>query len=331
MTLNGKIGIVAALILTVLLFSSRAASSAQLLPTPVSPRIVRTASPAELNQARAEWENSAHSDTFDDGMGANTTCAKCKSPSNYDPSQNVAAQFALDCASCKRVPGQPRPELTGGEPVSQANWRDISCEICHKPAGSSYDVNVSFWDQSSGTYLEIESTTQLCAHCHEGQHGFEVVEEQNQSQVHKGLLCTDCHGSHGERSACTDCHDPSAGAGAPEHARHTDVNCTACHDAGGLSIWYDNVPNSIHLNQYITRRFAHTLTSWPSHNLSKSVNCLRCHHPQTNSTVPRPALADQVSCEACHHHQDGAVLMWCQFLSRNPDPIQVYSTPTAPP
>src|SRR5690606_18642612 len=79
------------------------------------------ATPLEIAAAVALWEQSGHAETFDGGMGADTTCAKCKSPFNWDP-QALAAEAALDCAACKRVPGEDRPLLEGGEPVPEDEW-----------------------------------------------------------------------------------------------------------------------------------------------------------------------------------------------------------------
>ncbi|MBN2471040.1 MAG: hypothetical protein JXN59_09970, partial [Anaerolineae bacterium] len=41
------------------------------------------ASPLEIAAAYAAWEQSGHAETFDNGMGADTTCARCKSPFNW--------------------------------------------------------------------------------------------------------------------------------------------------------------------------------------------------------------------------------------------------------
>lgn len=280
----------------------------------------RVATEEELQLAYVEWSSSLHADTYDEGMGANTTCSKCKSPKNWDP-ENEVQDIALDCYSCKRVPGEPRPELSESELIDQADWQNIGCDICHQPIGDSYAVDISFWDQSSQTYMPVHDTNELCAKCHEGLHGFEVIEEQHASPAHNDWGCTRCHGAHGAPSACTDCHNPQAASGAAEHARHLNVNCTACHDAGKLGIWQEEEPTSKHFSQYITRRFAHTLTSWPSHNLSLSVNCIRCHHPANREV---PVLVQEVSCEACH--PDGEVLFWCEFFERdvnpNNDPIE---------
>lgn len=293
-------------------------------PTPSSIPLLYIATQEELLIARTEWGLSAHSNTFDDGLGANTTCARCKSPMNWDPSQQLAAQQALDCGSCKRIPGAPRPELESGTPVLQDEWHNIQCNICHIPVGNSYYTSVAFWDQASRSYIPVQNASEICAKCHEGQHGFNVIEEQTVSKGHSAWECTRCHGSHGRSSACTDCHDSTASAGASEHLRHPSVNCTACHDQGNLSIWLDTNPNSKHLDQYITRRFAHTLTSWPSHDLSRQVKCVRCHHPPNRET---PVLAPSVSCVQCH--PDGASLFWCTNFPRDPNPSPT-ETPLKP-
>jgi len=279
-------------------------------PTPAG----EVASPAELQAAREEWLQSAHDETYDQGMGADTTCARCKSPMNWDPSQELAALEARDCGSCKRIPGATRPALQSGVAVPEADWQDISCSICHIPAGDSFYKSVAYWNQQLGEYEPVENTTELCAKCHEGQHGFEVIAEQEGTLAHRNMTCTECHGAHGLTSRCTDCHDPTQGPGAPEHARHPSVNCTGCHDRSGLTIWQEPDIASKHYEQYITRRFAHTLTSWPSHNLSKDVFCQRCHHPTgSQNTIVVP----YVSCDQCHQHQEGAVWMWCTYFQRN--------------
>ena len=289
-------------------------------PTPQPGRI---ASADALAAAYAEWERSAHANTYDNGFGANTTCARCKSPLNWDPSQELASLQALDCGSCKRIPGAPRPHLGEGIPVPEEEWRDISCEICHIPAGNSYYVEVSYWNQETATYQDVDTVSDLCAKCHEGRHGFEVVEELEASQAHIFMECTDCHGIHGTPSECIDCHDPSEGSGYDEHARHQSVDCTGCHDAGGLNIWKDTNMDSRYFGIYITRRFAHDLTSWPSHNLQTEVLCQRCHHPPS---LNRFVVVPEVGCEACH--QNGASLFWCNLLPHDPEPaIRIQPSP----
>jgi hypothetical protein len=290
-------------------------AATQVETTPVG----RIATSEEIAAAYAEWVVSGHAETYDLGMGANATCARCKSPMNWDPTQELAAQEALNCGACKRVPGAPRPELETGHAVPPSEWIGIPCEVCHIPAGDSYYVDIAYWDQNNGQYELLADSLELCAKCHEGQHGFEVVEEQVASQVHQGWECTRCHGPHGSPSACTDCHDPTSGRGASEHARHPSVNCTSCHDNGGLSVWYDYESQSAHSGEYVTRRFAHTLTSWSSHNLSTDVFCQRCHHPVGAQSA---VVVDYVSCQQCH--VDGAMWTWCLDFERDPAPYPDY-------
>lgn len=288
-------------------------------PAPVATPQGPVASPVQLATAQAEWAASEHARTYDEGQGANTTCARCKAPLNWDPSQEAAQQMAMDCGSCKREPGAERPLLEGGVPVPEAEWHNINCDVCHIPVGDSYDVNVAFWNQALGRYESVESSSELCAHCHEGQHGFRVMEEQEASQVHVGMECTECHGSHGADVSCEDCHDPQNGSGAAEHARHPSVNCSGCHDREGLSVWQDLDPLSDHFGQYVTRRFAHTLTSWPSHNITLDVDCTRCHHPLGDRQA---VLVPYVACADCHEHADGAVSLWCTYFQRDVNPLR---------
>lgn len=269
----------------------------------------------QLEEAREEWSRSKHAATFDNGMGANTTCARCKSPLNWDPGQALAQQQAMDCGACKRIPGAPRPELSAGESISIGEWNNISCEICHQPAGDSYETSISFWNQALEEYESVDSVMELCGKCHEGRHGFQVIGEQEGSTAHQDWECTVCHGAHSSPSECTDCHNPTSGSGAVEHSRHPSVNCSGCHDDGRLTIWQDPEPASIHYDTFITRRFAHTLTSWPSHNLSTDIDCTRCHHPVEDRKV---SIVPTVSCKACH--EDGAVLFWCEYFPRDTNP-----------
>ncbi|MGD8749863.1 MAG: hypothetical protein PVG14_00500 [Anaerolineales bacterium] len=280
-------------------------------PTPTG----HIATETELALAYVEWSQSAHSDTYDNGMGANTTCARCKSPVNWDPTQEIAQLEASDCGSCKRIPGAPRPELPSGIVVEEGDWNGIPCEVCHIPVGDSYSVLLVFWDQKESRYVPVESEYELCGKCHEGRHGFHVIEEQISSPAHTGWNCSRCHGSHGNQVTCEDCHDPEIGIGVEEHVRHQYINCTACHDAGNLSVWQDSDKKSRHYGEIIPVRFAHALTSWPSHNIQLKVRCQRCHHPKEKYSR---IVAASVPCIACH--TEGASFFWCIGFLRDPEP-----------
>ena len=312
--------------------TQKLASAATATPAPVAARV---ATRGELAAAQAVWAVSRHANTYDTGLGANTTCASCKSPQNWDPAAIAAQEAAHDCASCKREPGKPRPELAGGVPVPQSEWQSIGCDVCHEPVGNSYSTAISFWNQQSGAYEPVENSTELCGKCHEGSHGFEVIWEQANSPAHRGWDCTRCHGSHGSPVTCADCHDMTIGRGAQAHAQHPEkmVNCTACHDAAGLGIWQDPNAGSRHYGTYAPQRFGHALRSWPSHDIQAAVDCRRCHHPQGDvmpkpqamgaaprQAVVRPAVVSQTLCDNRGCHPGGATFEWCPIFPRDPTP-----------
>lgn len=305
-------------LLLALLAAARVVSATppSISPTPQPTRAARVATADELQQAQAQWARSGHAETYDNGLGANTTCAQCKSPRNWGVDA-PAAEAAHDCSSCKREPGKPRPELAGGVSVPQDAWKNITCDICHQPVGNSYSTALSFWNQSLSRYEPVSSAANLCDKCHTEQHGFQVAYEQSMSTVHKGWDCTRCHGSHNSPVKCTDCHDPTKGRGAGAHAQHPNVDCTTCHDAGGLGIWQDPYPDSRFYQMYMPQRFAHALRSWPSHNLQTPADCRRCHHPQGTLQM---IVASNIKCNNAACHPDGAVFTWCPIFPRDEAP-----------
>lgn len=279
-------------------------------PTPIGKKTPHVATPDELLVAQIEWRRTRHANTYDDGLGANTTCALCKAPRNYSANP-IALQAAEDCAACKREPGQPRPDLEAGVPVAQPDWKSISCDTCHQPVGDSYSTAISYWDPVLEQYQPLANSTELCAKCHAEQHGFGVIREQSVSAAHKGWECSRCHGAHNLPVKCTDCHDVQKGAGASAHMAHSKVGCPACHDAGGLAIWQDPNASSRYYAQWMPRQMAHDLRSWPSHNLQTRVDCLRCHHPQDDQGT---IIASDVRCVNALCHPDGVELCpWRQL------------------
>ena len=293
-----------------------AASPSLLAPTPQPTVTPRVATPAELQTALARWAVTRHANTFDAGTGANTTCALCKSPRNYDPDA-FAKLAAEDCAACKREPGQPRPDLSGSVPVARADWKSIGCDVCHQPVGDSYSTALSYWNPELGAYESVKNSTALCAKCHAEQHGFGVIWEQSVSPAHNGWECTRCHGPHNAPVKCTDCHDPNTGRGAAAHQQHLNVDCTACHEAGKSVIWQDPYPNSPFYQRFYPLRTAHAMRSWPSHNLQTAVDCKYCHHPQG---AQQTTVASMVKCQNSACHPDGASFDWCPAFLRGDAP-----------
>jgi hypothetical protein len=103
---------------------------------------------------RTEWEGSEHANSYDEGQGANTYCAQCKSPGNWDP------------------------EATYGnyEVVAEEDWEGITCGDCHS------------------ILHDFENPNELCESCHEGsRHESVYTPGFGKNMFKKGVECLDCH------------------------------------------------------------------------------------------------------------------------------------------
>lgn len=100
----------------------------------------------------------------------------------------------------------------------------------------------------------VHATKQLCTDCH--------------TELHDMVLKNTEHGAReGGKTQCVNCHADKA-----LKTVHTDVTCTACHDAEL------NVQRDAELKMVVAMAVKHSLTeSWPSHNLTKEVKCEKCH------------------------------------------------------
>ena len=100
--------------------------------------------------------------------------------------------------------------------------------------------------------------------------------------VHKSMqLCTDCHteihdvllknteqaARLGGKTQCINCHADKA-----MKTLHADVTCAGCHDAEM------GVQRDAEMKMVVPMAVKHlVMESWPSHNLTKEVNCNKCH------------------------------------------------------
>lgn len=228
-----------------------------------------------------KWQSSAHADTYALEKGPNTYCARCHSPHNWDP--EAVIDPPPNCVSCKFA-SEDRPRIAAGNPlVSENEWQDIGCTVCHPQETGNVDGNVIAWSNpSTGAYETLASSTELCEQCHRDTKMLRHKREISQ-EVHTGYTCTDCHDPHSAEAGCTNagCHaeaftvsDP-----APTHdADHQSVACVACHDASGLPVEPFG-PDGEWTTVRNTELFGQTSTeSYQSHNLQKSVDCQRCHY-----------------------------------------------------
>lgn len=249
-------------------------------PTPVPP----TPTPAyDLGAIQAAWEAGPHNNKYDLGKGPNTYCSMCHSPQNWDPKATVGT--APNCVSCKfpfdkEVRNAPENPL-----IPEDQWKPIGCTVCH-PSGKGPEYAI--WNNGTGKYDSVLTTTALCEKCHVDslggtrhkiQLGGGAHSNQIGTTVARPEFCTDCHDPHSGEASCTTCHDVrKADTTIVGHmAMHAKVECVACHDASGLEVSPVEPDNLWTTGTTASARGATTFTPKFSHDFQKAVDCARCH------------------------------------------------------
>lgn len=240
--------------------------------------------PPEQEEIWELWEGSNHADTYALEKGPNTYCAKCHSPENWDYSATIDPP--PNCLSCK-LTSEDEPRIAEGNPlVAEEDWMDIGCEVCHQMNGRLANPEYYWYDNSTGYYEVVSSTTELCEKCHTNTKTELIMHERDMGdEVHVGFTCTDCHDPHDPFATCSDCHLDIVMAEnlpAQQHIGITDkARCLGCHTEG----------MNIH-SMEIQR--------------TGEKDCLVCHDDFNNLTedeiapVYHSGVHDNVDCIACH-------------------------------
>ncbi len=251
-----------------------------LAPSPTaSPALpTRTATVSAQATIFAKWLSSPHGNTYDLGKGPNTYCSRCHSPQNWDPTSRVDAP--PNCVSCKFETDVTVRIAKSNLLVSQADWRNIGCEICHRLENGVASSEIAWFNKASSQYEAVANTTALCDKCHTDT---EVLRHRRDlgKAAHMTFQCTECHDAHTTNASCdaAPCH-PSLSQAPGHDAAHASVTCAACHDAGGLPVGPDAATKT-----WITWRTTDllgrkTTSAYQSHNLQKAVDCNRCHYAE---------------------------------------------------
>lgn len=213
------------------------------------------------------WEGSKHADTHVLGVdGLNNSCADCHSPLNWLPTDKD--DLPESCSSCL-VPFELKEPT---EPVAEADWKSVECNICHVIKAGSAASLVSWLDMKltqpgePGIYDAISTDTELCEKCHQDNDTFSYKRDLG-SLIHSSRQCTDCHDAHSLEADCVSCH---TGAIAAHDGKHAIVGCVACHDASGLEA--GPVEGD---GRWLALRNG---DPYVSHNLQLEVDCARCHY-----------------------------------------------------
>jgi hypothetical protein len=244
----------------------------------------------KIDEAASSWINSSHARSLHMSGDNTNSCAKCKSPPNY----NVSA--------------------SSGAAIAQADWQGIQCRVCHNLHDRKFPYNtgrsgfpIAFYNSTKSsqngyaTYEQLTNTTQLCENCHYGS-----SHDSKFAGYHKDTLgynCTNCHmnstfnnelhlfevkNTTSSVTGCAVCHK------AEDHtfqftSKHTGkVTCEACHDktvtrnaTTGYALTSDTkygLYNDTTTGLISSYKDSHgSPVTWPLHNISKAVSCNKCH------------------------------------------------------
>jgi len=249
------------------------------IPTPTE-----TVSPMAL-AAWDDWEAGPHAAAYNLGKGPNTYCARCHSPLNWD------AQARIDpppnCVSCK-FDFEETPRIAEGNPlISEEDWKGIGCEVCHPVENGTVSPAVTWFNQETGYYETLASSSDLCAKCHMDTETLRYAIDLS-GGAHSDFTCTECHQPHTTFASCTaeGCHSDvifldGGEAGNPGHrVFHQSIDCIACHDASGLEVAPldgQGIWTTFRTTELLGRA---KIVPYVSHTVAKEVVCERCHFPE---------------------------------------------------
>jgi hypothetical protein len=242
-----------------------------------------TPAPQTVRQVEEQWRTSQHAQSYvDDEGNSNSSCARCHAPFEWQPLSNELPDSWQQAG------------LSGveeGFTIAQSEWSAVGCEVCHpKAAEEIYDEIAWLAIPPLMQYEENSDASLLCVQCH-----LEQAQHDHQdlilSGVHQELTCTDCHDPHSGVASCSSgCHQPFAQEceSIETHDKpHSQATCSACHDALGLAIgWNED------LEKWDTfvggdPRQVEDAQPFTSHALALEVDCDRCHAPGDHPWDPR--------------------------------------------
>lgn len=279
------------------------------VPTDVPPPVV--VRPALYDEATAKglWEAGPHNNAYDLYKGPNTYCAMCHSPKNFDPAAKVGKP--PNCFSCK-FPTDTEVRISPLAPlIPEEEWAKVDCYVCHD--GDNYS-EIAIWNQATGEYQPVATSTQLCQKCHlyssgGSKHQIVVGGPAHSNQItfagNRPELCADCHDPHSLEATCSNskCHtdimNPEKGIQGHD-ADHAKVDCFACHDSSGAPVGIDPVTKRFTTGSTTGGGMAGAVSGAgdaafapaASHQLIKKNDCTRCHsegNPWGLSVIAKPA------------------------------------------
>ncbi|NCS87686.1 MAG: hypothetical protein AUK34_04115 [Ignavibacteria bacterium CG2_30_36_16] len=217
-----------------------------------------------------EWKNTRHAVAQDSVSSSyfGYDCLGCHN-TGWDFAQN---NYGADEYVLKDTSANPNYVIT--DPVNFNRVKNVQCEACHGPLGTSERVlDNSHWGFWSGTTNLPNFTAEMCGTCHDGEH-HPFYTEWNMS----------AHAS-----------------GPPPFMRNRATNgeCFYCHFAEDFVAFLDD-PNYNGVTFQATKNDAEL----------DVLTCVTCHDPHANNNpgqLRTPISGQQVICDVCHTVQEDSV------------------------
>lgn len=228
-----------------------------------------TSTPLTSEQVQARWAGGPHAHSHEiDPVEEDSGCARCHAPESWDLAESNGGSSGVSDGEVSSV---------GIRAPAAQEWSPIGCAVCH-PDGSS---EIGWLENpSSFDYRSVATPSELCEKCHlaaeiEGHLSIVI------SGSHEDMECTDCHDPHDGAASCVDCHEPFAEECQPIETHdkpHRETSCSACHDASGLGIGW-NEQDQVWDTVLPSTNAGGSVRPVSSHSLEREVLCERCHEP----------------------------------------------------
>ena len=157
-----------------------------------------------------------------------------------------------------------------------------------------WTAKIAIWNNGTGKYDAVTSTTDLCEKCHVdslggSDHKIDLGGGAHSNQigttVKRPEACTDCHDPHSMKADCKTCHAKAFAADKKivgHDAAHANIMCVACHDATAKTVDVISGTKTFSTGTVaLSKAGVSTFTPAVSHEFQKAVSnveCLRCHY-----------------------------------------------------
>jgi predicted CXXCH cytochrome family protein len=174
------------------------------------------------SSAHAPWDNIAQ----DNPGGLNNYCARCKSPSQWDPSVT---------------------SMGDSTPIPKNEWRGITCGDCHDPH-----------EETANEHQLRYSEEEICGTCHTSEGGTSPGSPHHaQKELREAITGSELGAPFMSTVTCPDCHMWSTGHGVtPAWQGHSfepkAEACESCHSLEGVEPELTVVEAQDHIDDWVT-------------------------------------------------------------------------------